>query len=98
MRRARRGRRTRARSARSPRRAPGELGPASPSARVAYPVMVGPQANAQADRRAARRDALLAAGLELFGTRSYDETTVEDVCAEARLSTDEFEDHFSGTE
>jgi AcrR family transcriptional regulator len=60
--------------------------------------MVGPQANAQADRRAARRDALLAAGLELFGTRGYDETTVEDVCAEARLSTDEFEDHFSGTE
>lgn len=60
--------------------------------------MGGPQANAEADRRAARRDALVAAGLELFGTRGYDETTIEAVCRDAGLPRAEFDEHFDGTE
>lgn len=60
--------------------------------------MTGSQANAQADRSAARRDALLAAGLELFGTRGYDETSIDAVCAQARLTREDFEEHFASTE
>ena len=60
--------------------------------------MAGSQAGAQADRSAARRDALLAAGLELFGTRGYDQTSIDAVCAQARVTREEFEEHFSSTE
>src|SRR5919106_6328175 len=60
--------------------------------------MAGSQADAQADRSAARRDALLAAGLELFGTRGYDETSIDAVCAQARVTREEFEEHFGSTE
>lgn len=55
--------------------------------------------SSQADEaRADRRAALLAAGLELFGTRGYGATTAEDVCRQAHLSRDDFEDHFAGVE
>ena len=38
------------------------------------------------ERRAQRREQLLAAGLQLFGTDGYASTTVRTVCAEARLN------------
>lgn len=50
------------------------------------------------DARADRRAALLAAGLELFGTRGFRATSVEEVCRQAHLSRDDFEDHFAGKE
>jgi AcrR family transcriptional regulator len=39
-----------------------------------------------AERRAERRGRLLDAGLELFGGRGYAATTIEDLCAAARLN------------
>jgi AcrR family transcriptional regulator len=39
-----------------------------------------------AERREERRLRLLDAGLELFGTRGYAATTIEDLCAAARLN------------
>ncbi len=39
-----------------------------------------------AERREERRRRLLDAGLELFGTRGYAATTIEALCAEARLN------------
>jgi len=39
-----------------------------------------------AERREERRLRLLDAGLELFGTRGYAATTIEQLCAEARLN------------
>lgn len=50
------------------------------------------------DARADRRAALLAAGLELCGTRGYASTSVEDVCRQAHLSRDDFEEHFARME
>ena len=51
-----------------------------------------------ADRVAARRDGLLAAGLELLGTRGVSDTRVEDVCAEAGLTRRYFYESFSSFE
>lgn len=56
---------------------------------------MGAPANATDDRRAARRGALTAAGLELFGTRGYAATTVEAVCAQAGLRRVDFDEHFA---
>ena len=39
-----------------------------------------------AERRAERRERLLAAGLELFGTRGYAATSIERLCAAASVS------------
>jgi AcrR family transcriptional regulator len=60
--------------------------------------MAGSQADAQADRSAARRDALLAAGLELFGTRGFGATGVKDVCRQAELTDRYFYESFRGSE
>jgi AcrR family transcriptional regulator len=38
------------------------------------------------ERRAERRERLLDAGLELFGTQGYAQTTIEQICAAARLN------------
>jgi AcrR family transcriptional regulator len=38
------------------------------------------------ERRAERRERLLDAGLELFGTRGYGATTIEAICGEAHLN------------
>jgi AcrR family transcriptional regulator len=51
-----------------------------------------------AERRAQRRERLLAAGLELFGTRGYAETAVRDVCAAAGLNTRYFYESFKSNE
>lgn len=47
-----------------------------------------------AERREERRTALLASALELFGTRGYAATTVEDVCRHANVSTRNFYEEF----
>lgn len=50
----------------------------------------------QRDR--ARRERLIDAGLELFGTVGYASTTVDAICAAAGVSTRNFYDHFKGRE
>ncbi|WP_149259106.1 TetR/AcrR family transcriptional regulator [Actinomadura sp. K4S16] len=50
------------------------------------------------ERRAERRERLLAAGLELFGTRGYAATSIERLCATASVSTRNFYEEFSGRE
>ncbi|SFB23235.1 transcriptional regulator, TetR family [Amycolatopsis marina] len=51
-----------------------------------------------ADRRAERRQRLLDAGLELFGTEGYAATSIEKLCAAAGVSTRNFYEEFSGRE
>ncbi|QIS03628.1 TetR family transcriptional regulator [Nocardia brasiliensis] len=50
-----------------------------------------------ADRVAARREKLLAAGLELFGTRGYSATGVKDLCRGAGLTDRYFYESFGST-
>lgn len=50
------------------------------------------------ERRADRRERLLGAGLELFGTRGYAATSIERLCATASVSTRNFYEEFSGRE
>jgi AcrR family transcriptional regulator len=47
-----------------------------------------------AERREARRERLVEAGLELFGTRGYADTSVKAVCTEAGLTERYFYEHF----
>jgi AcrR family transcriptional regulator len=47
-----------------------------------------------AERRSERREAMLAAGLELFGTKGYAATTVEEVCRRAFVSSRNFYEEF----
>lgn len=47
-------------------------------------------ATGDADRREARRTSLLAAALELFATRGYLASPIEDLCREAHVSTKSF--------
>jgi AcrR family transcriptional regulator len=49
-------------------------------------------------RVAARRDRLLAAGLQLFGTQGYPRTTIDQVCAEAGLTKRYFYESFRSCE
>src|SRR5689334_8486281 len=49
-------------------------------------------------RRAERRLRLLAAGLELFGTRGYPSVTIPELCAQASVTTRHFYDEFDGRE
>src|SRR5258707_6385239 len=49
-------------------------------------------------RVASRRDRLLAAGLELFGTQGYLCTTIDQVCAEAGLTKRYFYESFRSCE
>lgn len=51
-----------------------------------------------AERRADRRERLLAAGLELFGTNGYAATSIEKICATAGVSTRNFYEEFDGRE
>ncbi|WP_433789366.1 TetR/AcrR family transcriptional regulator [Actinoplanes sp. CA-252034] len=46
------------------------------------------------EREAERRERIVAAAVHLFATRDYDEVTVADVCAEAKVSKRYFYDHF----
>lgn len=50
------------------------------------------------ERRARRRQALLDAGLEAFGTRGYRATTVEQLCRAAAVSTRNFYEEFTNRE
>jgi AcrR family transcriptional regulator len=50
------------------------------------------------ERRAGRRAAFLAAGLELFGTRPYSEVTISDLVAEAGLNRRAFYECFTDRE
>jgi AcrR family transcriptional regulator len=50
------------------------------------------------ERRAERRERLLDAGLELFGTRGYAQTTIEQICACARLNPRYFYEEFETRE
>jgi AcrR family transcriptional regulator len=47
-----------------------------------------------ADRQQERREAMLAAGLELFGTKGYASTTVDEVARRAHVSTRNFYEEF----
>lgn len=47
-----------------------------------------------AERREERREAMLAAGLDLFGTKGYQATTVEEVCRRAYVSSRNFYEEF----
>src|SRR3954453_20418047 len=49
------------------------------------------------DRIAGRRERLLDAGLELFGTRGYGATGVKDICREAGLTDRYFYESFGGS-
>ncbi|MFF5993067.1 TetR/AcrR family transcriptional regulator [Prauserella flavalba] len=51
-----------------------------------------------ADRRAERRQRLLDAGLELFGTEGYLATSIERLCSAAGVSTRNFYEEFTGRE
>jgi AcrR family transcriptional regulator len=48
------------------------------------------------DRRANRRNRLVAAGLDLLGTVGFEQTTMTAVCARAKLTERYFYEHFSG--
>ena len=50
------------------------------------------------ERRAGRREQLLDAGLELFGTDGYATTTIEALCARAGLNPRYFYEQFTGRE
>lgn len=50
------------------------------------------------ERSADRRQRLLAAALELFGTEGYGSVTIERVCSDAKVSTRYFYEHFDGRE
>ncbi|TCP56329.1 TetR family transcriptional regulator [Tamaricihabitans halophyticus] len=50
------------------------------------------------DRRAQRRERLLAAGLELFGTKGYTATSIEKLCSTAGVSTRNFYEEFTSRE
>jgi AcrR family transcriptional regulator len=47
------------------------------------------------ERATDRHDRIVAAALDLFGTRDYDSVTVADVCAGARVSKRYFYEHFA---
>ncbi|MBK1788058.1 TetR/AcrR family transcriptional regulator [Prauserella cavernicola] len=51
-----------------------------------------------ADRRAERRERLMDAGLELFGTEGYVATSIERLCSAAGVSTRNFYEEFTGRE
>lgn len=51
-----------------------------------------------ADRRAERREQLLEAGLELFGTHGYAATSIEKLCSTAGVSTRNFYEEFASRE
>lgn len=50
------------------------------------------------ERRADRRRRLLDAGLELFGTRGFATTTIEQLCTQARVTPRHFYEAFAGRE
>jgi AcrR family transcriptional regulator len=51
-----------------------------------------------AEREADRRQRLLDAGLEVFGTRGYAASTIEELCSQAGVTARNFYDHFASRE
>jgi AcrR family transcriptional regulator len=51
-----------------------------------------------ADRRAERRERLMAAGLQLFGTEGYAASSIEKLCTHAGVSTRNFYEEFNSRE
>jgi AcrR family transcriptional regulator len=51
-----------------------------------------------ADRREARRQRLVAAGLQLFGTRGFRNTTIAELCREAAVAPGKFYEEFQNKE
>jgi AcrR family transcriptional regulator len=51
-----------------------------------------------AERRQERREALLDAALDLFGTKGYSNTTIEEICRSAYVSTRNFYEEFANRE
>lgn len=49
-------------------------------------------------RRAERRERLLASGLELFGTKGFRATSIDRLCSAANVSTRNFYEEFNGRE
>jgi AcrR family transcriptional regulator len=49
-------------------------------------------------RKDERRERLISAGLELFGTKGYHQTTIEQVCSHAKVTTRHFYEEFEGRE
>lgn len=45
-----------------------------------------------------RRERILAAGVQLYGTVGYKKTTIEDICKQATISTRYFYEHFESRE
>jgi AcrR family transcriptional regulator len=50
------------------------------------------------ERRTERRERLISAGLELFGTQGYAATSIERICSVAGVSTRNFYEEFTGRE
>src|ERR1019366_4168437 len=50
------------------------------------------------ERREERRDRLLAAGLDLFGTAGYAATSIEGICTTAGVTARHFYEHFASRE
>jgi AcrR family transcriptional regulator len=50
------------------------------------------------ERRAERRERLMATGLELFGTVGYGDTTIEGICAHAHVTARHFYEEFDSRE
>lgn len=50
------------------------------------------------ERREDRRDRLLAAGFELFGTAGYAATSIEGICSQAGVTARHFYEHFASRE
>lgn len=50
------------------------------------------------ERREARRERLLASGLDLFGTAGYATTSIEGICAAAGVTARHFYEHFASRE
>ncbi|MFJ2439682.1 TetR/AcrR family transcriptional regulator [Streptomyces sp. NPDC087658] len=72
---------------------PGRKTADTPTTRTAVP-----QASTGQDRRAQRRERLLATATELFTTRGYPATSIERICATARVSIRAFYEEFDGRE
>lgn len=50
------------------------------------------------ERRAARRERLVASAIDVFGRRGYRETTLRMICSEARLTDRYFYEHFASVD
>lgn len=81
----------------SPRKSPARPTPAE-TVGTAAPRRRSFRGLSHEDRRQQRREQLLAAGLDAFGTRGYHEVTVREICAGAKLTERYFYESFTSLE